>query len=155
FCPGSGTTLSQDAASAALIIYGLPKNARLDPNEPSQGTTDLEIEVVIKGHPILGDKKTITLPKFLPQVDPKNPMKLLVFCDVYKGQLDPYRGTPFKSDSRIAKYLQGALALKDKDVATRLRFFFDYLDDADPEISEDAIKEFGNIDYKDYRPVAE
>jgi hypothetical protein len=36
-----------------------------------------------------------------------------------------------------------------------LRFFFDYLDDADPEISEDAIKEFGNSDYKDYRPVAE
>jgi hypothetical protein len=82
-------------------------------------------------------------------------MKLLVFCDVYKGQLDPYRGTPFKSDSRIAKYLQGALGLKDKDVATRLRFFFDYLDDVDPEISEDAIKEFGNVDYKDYRPVAE
>lgn len=155
FCPGSGTTLSQDAASAALVLYGIPKNARIDPNEPSQGTTDLEIEIVIKSHPILGGKQTITLPKYLPQVDPKNPMKLLVFCDVYKGQLDPYRGSPFKAESRVAKYLQGALALPDKDAAKRLRFFFDYLTDPDPEISEDAIKEFGNADYKDYRPVAE
>lgn len=155
FCGASGMTLTQEAGSAALILYGMPKNARLDPNEPSQGTTDLEIETVIKSHEILAGRKTITLPKYLPQVDPQNPTKLLVFCDVYKGVLDPYRGTPFKSDSHIAKYLQGAIANKDKEIGTRLRFFFDYLDDSDSEIADDALKEFGNSDYKDYRPIAE
>jgi hypothetical protein len=146
-------TLTQEAGSAALIVYGIPKSAKLDPNEPTLGTTEFEILAVIKPHPIIGDKKTITLPKYIPQVDP--PMKFLIFADVYKGQLDAYRGTPFKMDSRIDKYLLGALALKDKDIGTKLRFFFDYLDDADPEIADDALKEFGNSDYKDYRPVAE
>src|SRR5439155_18155520 len=113
FCNSSGVTLSQEAASASLIIYGTPKNARLDAKEYGQGLTDLEVEVVIKSHEILGEKKTVTLPRYLPQ-DDKQPVKYLVFCDVYKGQLDPYRGMPFKADSRIATYLKGGLALKDK-----------------------------------------
>jgi hypothetical protein len=153
FCGASGMTLTQEAGAAALIIYGVPKSAKLDPNEPNLGTTEIEIESIIKAHAIIGNKKTITIAKYIPQVDP--PMKFLIFADVYKGQLDAYRGTPFKMDSRIDKYLKGAIALKDKDIGTRLRFFFDYLDDPDPEISEDALKEFGNSDYKDYRPVAE
>src|SRR5207237_551851 len=36
----------------------------------------------------------------------------------------------------------------------RLRFFFDYLDNDDVEISNDAYKEFGNADYKDYKDMA-
>lgn len=154
FCNASGTTLSQDAISASLILYGTTKNARLDPKEPGQGATDLEIDVVVKAHEFLGDKKVITLPKYIPQIDPKQPMKYLVFCDIFKGQLDPYRGMPFKADSRIAPYLKGALAVRDKDVATRLDYFFDFLDDADPEIANDAYSEFGSADYKDFRAAA-
>lgn len=155
FCTSSGTTLTQEAAASGLIVYGLPKNARINPQQVGAGSTDLDVEVVIKPHEILGDQKTITLPRYIPQVDPNKPMKYLVFCDVYKGAIDPYRGTPFKADSRIATYLKGALERKDKDVGTRLRFFFDYLDDTDVEISEDAYKEFGNADYKDFRAIAE
>jgi hypothetical protein len=154
FCNASGTTLTQDATSAGLILFGTTKNPRLDPKEPGQGATDLDIEVVIKSHEILGDKKVITLPRYIPQIDPKQPMKYLVFCDVYKGQLDPYRGTPFKADSRIAPYLKGSLAIKDKDASTRLKYFFDFLDDPDPEIANDAYTEFGNADYKDFRAAA-
>ena len=47
-----------------------------------------------------------------------------------------------------------SLAVKDKEVGTRLRFFFDYLDNPDLEVSNDAYKEFGNADYKDYRDMA-
>jgi hypothetical protein len=153
FCQSSGETLSQAAAASSMIIYGTPKNAKLDPKDFAQGTTELDIDVVIKDHAILAGRKTITLHKYLPQADPKNPQKLLVFCDVYKGDLDPYRGTPF--GARIVPYLQGAIALKEKSVAERLRFFFDYLNDADEPIATDALTEFGNADYKDYRPVAE
>jgi hypothetical protein len=59
-----------------------------------------------------------------------------------------------KADGDMAKYLTGALAIKDKDVPTRLRFFFNYLDNVDIEISNDAYKEFGNSDYKDFRTMA-
>ena len=33
-----------------------------------------------------------------------------------KGKIDPYRGVPAKADSRIAAYLKGGLAVKDKPV---------------------------------------
>lgn len=155
FCSSSGTTLTQDANSAGLVLYGVPTNAKLDPRDVNQGTTELKIEVVIKSHDILAGRKVITLPRYIPQLDPAKPMKYLVFCDVYKGELDPYRGTPFSSDSRIAAYLQGGLAVKDKPVPERLKYFFDYLNDADADISNDAYTEFGNSDYKDFRPMAE
>lgn len=153
FCT-PGTTLTQEVSSASLIIFGTPKNARLDLNQFAQGATDLEIEAVIKSHDVLGDKKALTIPRYMPQ-DEKQPVKYLIFCDVYKGQIDPYRGMPVRADSKIVPYLKGALALKDKDLASRLKFFFDYLDDSDLEISNDAYLEFGNADYKDIRPIAE
>lgn len=155
FCNFTGSTLSQEAASAGLILYGTAKNARLDPKDFAQGTTDLDIEVVIKSHKILADRKTVTLPKYLPPPDPKQPMKLLVFCDVFKDQLDPYRGIPFKADSRIAEYLKGSIDRKEKSTGERLKFFFEYLHDADEEIARDALMEFGNAEYNEYRLVAE
>ncbi len=154
FCAAQGQTLTTDAAQAGMILYGRLTNARLDPKDVNAGSTDLIIETVVKPHEILAGRKVITLPRYLPQ-DKENEYKFLVFCDVFKGQIDPYRGVAVKADSTIAKYLTGALAVKDKDAVSRLHYFFDYLDDKDPEVSNDAYMEFGNADYKDFRAVAE
>jgi hypothetical protein len=54
----------------------------------------------------------------------------------------------------MPEYLRGAMQLKGKPGLTRLRFFFDYLDNSDLEISNDAYKEFGNADYKDFKALA-
>jgi hypothetical protein len=135
-----------------LILFGKLSNARVDPKDAYAGQTDLEIETVVKSHAILAGRKVITLPRYLPP-DPE--YKFLVFCDVYKGQLDPYRGEPVKADSRIAGYLKGAIAVKDKEPSARLKYFFDYLEDKDPTVSGDAYKEYGFADYKDFRAVAE
>src|SRR5207249_9787356 len=96
-------------------------------------------------------RKVITLARYVEQPEK---MKYLVFCDIFKGNIDPYRGVAVKADSDMPRYLKGALAVKDAKVGKRLRFFFDYLDNADIEISNDAYKEFGNADYKDYRDMA-
>jgi hypothetical protein len=153
FCQGAdGKTLTSDASDASLILFGKLSNARLDPKDAYAGQTDLQIDTVVKSHPILAGRKVITLPRYLPP-DPE--YKFLVFCDVYKGQLDPYRGEPVKADSRIASYLKGALAVKDKDATIRLKYFFDFLEDKDAIVSADAFKEFGLADYKDYRLIAE
>jgi len=152
FCAAEGKTLTADANEASLILFGKLTNARLDPKDSYAGQTDLEVETVVKSHAILAGRKVVTLPRYLP---PDPDYKFLVFCDVYKGQIDPYRGEAVKADSRIAAYLKGALAVKDKDAATRLRYFFEYLEDKDPAVSGDAYKEFGFADYKDYRAVAE
>src|SRR6476619_6820399 len=91
FCPQAGQTLTQEVNQANLIVFGTLSNAQRDPNEFGKGTTDMTIEMVVKDHEMLKGKKTITLPRYVPS-DPKNPSKYLVFCEIFNGQLDPYRG---------------------------------------------------------------
>jgi hypothetical protein len=152
----TGQTLTDDVNQASMVLYGTLTNAQQGGADFSGGSTDLIIEAIVKRHDILGDKKptqTITLPRYVPLPDKNAKVKYLIFCDVFKGKIDPYKGMPMKSDD-IVKYLSGALALKNKDVGSRLRFFFDFLDNPDIELSNDAYKEFGNADYKDYREMA-
>jgi hypothetical protein len=154
FCTSQGQTLLGEVNQANLIVYGTLANAQRDPNEFGKGTTDLQIEMVVKEHPVLNNRKTLTLPRYIP-VDPKGQTKHLVFIEVYNGNLDPYRGEAVAGDSKIAEYLKGAIVVRDKDLPTRLAYFFKYLDSPEPTISNDAYMEFGNADYKEYRPLAE
>ena len=110
FCSMQGQTLTGEVNQASLVLFGTLTNARLNLGAGGfeQGSTDLQIEAVIKKHEILGDKKIITLPRYLPT--DKNTTKFLIFCDVFKGKIDPLRGIPVKSGSDIIKYLEGALA---------------------------------------------
>jgi hypothetical protein len=153
FCPSAGQTLLGETNQANFIVYGTLSNAQRDPTEFGKGTTELTIEVVVKDHEYLKGKKTITLPRYVPP-DPKNPTKHLIFCEIYKGELEPYRGEAVPPDSKIAEYLKGAIAVREKDVPTRLHYFFKYFDSADWAISADAFQEFSNADYKDVKLVA-
>jgi hypothetical protein len=153
FCGMQGQTLVGEVNEASLVVFGTLTNPKLDPgNDAGQGTTDLRIEKVLKSHEIVEGKKVITLPRYLPTDEKAT--KFLIFCGVFKGKIDPYRGISVKSDSDIVKYLEGAVAVKDKPIGARLRFYFDFLDNADVEVANDAYKEFGNADYKDYREMA-
>jgi hypothetical protein len=148
-----GQTLTKEVLQASMVLFGTLTNARLDPNGGfGQGATDLKVEAVVKGQDVLKDQKVITLPRYVPTDNTKS--KFLIFCDVFKGKIDPYRGIPVKAESDMVKYLTKAVAIKDKDAPTRLKFFFDFLDNADLEISTDAYKEFANADYKDYRDMS-
>jgi hypothetical protein len=152
FCSSQGLTLMGEINQASMVLYGTIVSSKPDLNDSGTGTSDLQIETVLKNNEILGDRKLITLPRYIP-ITEKNP-KFVIFCDVFKGKIDPLRGIPVTADSDTVKYLQGALAVKDKPIGARLRFYFDYLDNKDLEISSDAYKEFANADYKDYREMA-
>lgn len=155
FCAPSGNTLSNEVAQADMILYGSLANARLDPQDGSfnKGTTDFHIEVVIKPHDIIKGKKTITIPRYIPPEG--KGYKYLIFFNVSPtGELDPYRGDAFPPDSRLPEYLRGAIAVRDKDATTRLKYFFQYLEDQDVVISSDAYNEFATADYKEVREVA-
>lgn len=154
FCLGQGETLTGEVGRASLALYGTLSRADMTPRAGApEGTTDLVIETVVKNHPWLNGQKVVTLPRYVPPVD-DGKYKYLVFCDIFKNNLDPYRGVAVKADSDMPKYLKGALAGKDEKIEKRLRFFFDYLDNADSEISNDAYREFANADYKDYKGMA-
>jgi hypothetical protein len=152
FCTMQGQTLTGDVGQASMVLVGTLTNAKLTGADSLEGTTDLMIESVIKKHEIIDGKKVVTLPKYIPGDDKK--YKFLVFCDVFKGKIDPYRGVAVKADCDVGAYIKGAVEVKDKKVGERLKFFFKYLDSDEVEISNDAYKEFGNADYKDYKDMA-
>src|SRR4051812_23328129 len=68
FCTSQGQTLLGEVGQANLIVFGKLSNAKLDKDAElgNRGTTDIEIELVVKPHEILGDKKTLTIPRYVP-----------------------------------------------------------------------------------------
>jgi hypothetical protein len=175
FCSAQGQTLSGEVAQADLIVLGNLTNAQADPADPTRGRTDLTVRAVVKPHPYLDGRPVLTLPRYLPN-DAKAEGTLFlvyatvsgrptdaataaaaggaVFANPSAAGFDPYRGVPVPPGSVLPDYLKGAIAVREKDTTSRLRYFFDYLDNADPDIAQDAMMEFGNTDYKDVRTLA-
>jgi len=151
FCSAQGKTLLGEVTQAHMILFGTMTNAKRDPDSFDKGSTDLQIEVVVKDHAVLAGRKTLTLDRYIP---PDAKTKFLVFCEVFNGKIDPYRGMPVAFNSTIGEYLKGAIDIKDKAPATRLNFFFKYLDATDFDVSNDALIEFANSDYEAFRAVA-
>jgi len=157
FCGMQGQTLTQEVDQAALVLYGKMKNARLANPGLEGGVTDLELDPihgVIKPHDWVKDKKVVAIPRYVP-TDKNEATRFLIFCDVFRGKLDPYRGLPVKAGDEVPKYLKGAVAVKDKKIQEKLKFFFDWLQNEDLEIANDALKEYGNSSYEDFRLMAD
>jgi len=67
FCSMQGQTLIGDVNQASMVLFGTFANAKLDASgDFGQGSTDLILEAVIKNHEILGAKKVLTLPRYVP-----------------------------------------------------------------------------------------
>lgn len=152
--PPSGQTLTSEVAQADFILFGTLGNQKQDPKDPgsSKGTTDMTIDTVVKSHALVKDKKVFTIPRFVPP-DPK-PYKYMVFFNVVNGDVDPYRGVAVATDSKLPEYVKGALEVRQKDTITRLKYFFNYLESNEIEISADAYNEFAVADYKEVAEVA-
>ncbi|HMP17298.1 MAG TPA: hypothetical protein PKD72_09765 [Gemmatales bacterium] len=110
-------------------------------------STDFTIEDVVKPDPFLKNRKTITLPRYIPP-STTGPEKLIVFCDLNNDQPDTYLYLTAR-DEALIKYLKEAIKLDEKDVSKRLYFYFNHLDHVDNEIATDAYKEFAKSDYAD------
>lgn len=157
-CPGcgppSGQTLTSEVAQADFILFGTLENAKRDPKDPgsSKGSTELKIDSIIKSHALVKDKNVFTIPRYVPP-DLK-PTKYMVFFNVVNGDIDPYRGVAVTPDSKLPDYVKGAVEVKQKDIITRLRYFFNHLESNDLEISADAYNEFAFAEYKEVIELA-
>jgi hypothetical protein len=153
--PQTAVTVRLAAQQAKLVLYGTMSNPRLDPAgaaAPGSGRTDFRIDQVLKSDPFLAGKHVIEVPRYVP-VDPKTPARYVLFCDVYNGKLDPYRGMPAPSAETLA-YVRGALALDPKNTVANLLFFFRYLDHADQDLANDAFIEFAKANDQEIGQVA-
>jgi hypothetical protein len=129
------STWREECANSKVVLYGTLSNPR---SQPGDGTTDVLVDTVVKPHPLLGRKKVVTLGRCV-AIDPQKPVRMLIFCDVAKGRIDPYRGV--EAGPAAVRYLTGLLALDARDVTQRLRYCFDFLEHADPEVAADAFNE--------------
>jgi hypothetical protein len=145
-------TFRQEAAleTARAILIGTAENPQRNGNT---GTTDLRINEVLRSDPALDGKKIIRVNRLLPINDPKNPPRFLVFCDVFKGEFDPFRGVPLK-DADSMEYVRKVMKLDPKDVTGNLQFFFRYLECSDTEIARDAFLEFAKASDQEIAQVA-
>jgi hypothetical protein len=154
-CEGNVTlspTFRQEAAlpSARVILHGTIANARLT-GDGTRGQTDFLIKTVLRSDDAVKGKTTLVLPRYLPINKGETPHYVL-FCDVEKGKIDPYRGV--RIAGATVEYVKKALALSGKETANNLVFFFRYLDDADPEVARDAFLEFAKTGDADIARVA-
>jgi hypothetical protein len=145
-------TLRQEAAlpTARLILIGTVEKSELGTG--GTGTSTIRVTDVLRPDPFLAGKKVIEVKRYLP-TDRKNPPRFLVFCDIFKGELDPFRGVPLKS-ADAAAYAKQLLKLDPKDKTANLLFFFRYLESADTEVARDAFLEFAKATDQDIAQVA-
>jgi hypothetical protein len=141
-------TLGNELDRADVVFFGYATNPRLNTNPgalPGSGATDLHIERVIKsdsaGQAILGSAKVLTLERYLPVLDAKDPPRLLMFCTALGGKLDPYLGRQIKSRA-VADYLERAKVERAKGKVAALLYYANFLDHSDDLIAEDAFLEF-------------
>jgi hypothetical protein len=150
FSVAQSPTLRQSADGASLVVFGTITKQELTAG--GKGASELQVEAVLKPHAYLDKKKSIQIPRYIPG-DARNPPRFLVFCDVVKDNLDPFRGVPVKS-AAVAEYLKGAIALNPKDPAQALLYFFRYLEHPDKDVAQDAFLEFAKASDKEVGQIA-
>lgn len=147
-CINQGDPLSIEIDRAKLVVFGAVTSSRVKPNS-IEGTSEFAIEAVLKDDGTLKDRKTIPINRYVPA----NPaIKFMIFIDVVEGTFDAYRSLVFKTP-RVVTYLKEMPAKakpgSNETNAPRLRYLFDFLNDAEPEIAADAYKEFATSTNRD------
>jgi hypothetical protein len=152
FCAAESVpTLVSQYRDSAMVLYGYFTNAKLDTTGGTDnGSSDFVIEKVLKPHDIVKGKKLVHLPKYVPP----SKSKFIIFCDVYKDNINPFRGEEVTPGSELLEYLGKALDIHDAPAPKRLRYCFDFLNSPDLAVGTDAYREFAIADYADYKDMA-
>src|SRR5262249_41487951 len=139
----------EEAEASHIVLYVNLANAR---KQPGNGRTDLVVRNVLKSNPTLADPKVVGIDRYLEIPNPKDPPRLLVFADVEKGKIVPYRGIVARPS--LAMYVRGLLKIKAKDHVALMRYCFDYLEHEDPEVARDAFTVFDRAADRDIQRAA-
>lgn len=135
----SDGTLRENYDYAKLVLLGTLSKRN--------GTTlEVQVENVLKDHPLRGGAKVVLVPYAL-SFEPKKADKFLVFLGVDKDRLY-LQGIRQVQGAAVIEYLAGALKVGSKDTPTQLRYAFEWLGHADEEIALDARVAVARAEYK-------
>lgn len=153
FCSAGGASLRERLRDADVAFIAELSEAK--PNtSPGQGDGETKAHIlhVLKPHEAVQNKKDIILPRFLPAAQTET-VTCLLYAIVADGVVDPYAPELIDSNE-FEKYVVGAALENNKPVSERLGYFFPYLGDANPVISQDAYTEFAAAPYADVKAAA-
>jgi hypothetical protein len=147
-------TLSEEMRATHIVLFGTLRNSTPpNPSGARSGVTDFIIEQRLKSHPALGDRKTLTLPCYVPAAR-QGSVPSVIYGRVVGGKLRLYGQFPAKGNSDLLKYLAGVIGLQGQTDSRRARFYFDYLRHTESAIAQDALFEFRCIPYPSLREAA-
>jgi hypothetical protein len=150
-CPPPYVPFRQEFAQATFVLEGTLVNPAMNPvGDTKNAVTSVRILSVVKNDPVIANGTVITLPRFIEVPDPKKPPRMLIFFDVFKGKVDPYRGIFINSDA-LPKYIMEAVKLDPKKPGAALHFFQRHLDSPCPEVVQDASAELSDLPYEEIR----
>ncbi len=142
---GPPPTMRQEAAEAKFILYGKLSDPVI--TKDGGGQTTFHVELVVKPGPDYKGEKVLVIPRAVEATT------YLIYFDVFKGTIDPYRGFKLQSDAG-AKYLKDALALDPTKPGAAVDYFHRHLESPDPVVSEDAYRELHAMKYAELRGPA-
>ena len=132
----SKATLAEEMDLAPVVVYGTLSNPQV-----GAGTVDLHVETVLKDDNQLGATRDLTLDRYVPVPDPKQPPRYLVFLEKSRGKFFPTTGFATKSPA-VLEYLDGAKSLRKQSRVAVLAYYAKFFGHADTLISTDAFLEF-------------
>ena len=138
-------SLAQEFELASVVVYGHLANPKLDV-KTGGGTTEFHFDKVIKDDPGFPREKMVLLSRYLPILDPKNKEQYVMFFRIPAKTTQPYTGRQLSSPA-VLEFV-GQLSKFRDDQAGALRFAAKHLDDADPQIAEEAFLVFAKADDK-------
>jgi hypothetical protein len=125
--------LRERYAESQVVVAGKLKNAVAKPD--GTGSTDFEIDQVLKG--ILGKRRTLVIPRYLPVIGDTSP-DYIFFCSEVDGKLEPVHGVP--GGKALVEYLK--TLSETNGVPKRLAVAFGNLDSSDSTVANEAFLEF-------------
>jgi len=137
-------TLGEEMERAKLVLFGRATASTLSTQAgatPGSGTTQFQIDRILKDDPFLVNKKTLLLERYVPVLNAKDPPRFLVFCEVAKDKLDVYLGRSVRSEA-VVEYLEKAAKERKQGRVHALKYYFQNIDNADEVIAADAFLEF-------------
>ncbi len=135
---------------AGMVAFGVIANPKLGPD--GKGTTEFQIDRILKAPAGSSPGKTLLLAQYLPVLDPKSPPKWVMFFQTTKAGLVPYWGRELPS----VRVLEFASEVRRRagQPDDMLLYAAKHFADADPIVADEAFLMFAKADDKTVARVA-
>ena len=138
-------SLMQEFEQAQVVVYGHLANPKLD-FKTGSGTTEFHFDKVVKDDPGFPRQKMLVLSRYLPVLDPKDAPRYVMFFRVPAKSAEPYNGRQISAPA-VLEFVTRLQQYRDNP-AELVRVAAKHLDDADPQIAEEAFLVFAKADDK-------